>query len=234
MDDLTPLDGIKAWNIMTPRVDIFALEDSKTLAQIALQLGTVRYSRVPVYRENIDDITGVLYIRDAYQALISGMRDVQLRDLAREPLIVPGSIPVRKLLREFQARRIHLALVMDEYGGTDGLVTLEDVLEELVGEISDERDVEENLITRVSKSEIIASGDVDLREVNHIFNTAFPQLEHRSLNGYLFEELGRVPQTGEVLERDGVIIEVLEASETQLLRAQLRRVAERTSETEKV
>jgi CBS domain containing-hemolysin-like protein len=213
---------------MTPRVDIFALEDSLTLSQIALQLADIRYTRVPVYDENIDTITGVLYIRDAYQALISGLRDVPLRDLAREPLIVPGSISVRKLLADFQARRIHVAVVMDEYGGTDGIVTLEDALEELVGEIIDEKDIAEDLITRVSKNEIIASGDVDLREINHFFNISLPQLEHRSLNGYLLEELGRVPENGEVLERGGVIMEVLEASDTQLLRARLRR-AERKS-----
>lgn len=217
------LDETKAWNIMTPRVDIFALEDSLTLAQIALQLRDIRYTRVPVYDETVDNITGVLYIRDAYQALISGLRDVPLRDIAREPLIVPGSISVRKLLAEFQTRRIHMAVVMDEYGGTDGIVTLEDALEELVGEIIDEKDIAEDLITRVSKNEIIASGDVDLREINHFFNISFPQLEHRSLNGYLFEELGRVPEQGEVLEREGVVIEVLEASDTQLLKARLRR-----------
>lgn len=227
------LDETKAWNIMTPRVDVFALEDSRTLSQIALQLGTIRYTRVPVYGENIDDITGVLYIRDAYQALINGLRDVPLKDLARDPLVVPGSISVIKLLREFQTRRIHMAVVVDEYGGTDGLVTLEDVLEELVGEIFDEKDDHIDLITRVSKHEIETAGDVDLREINHFFNTTFPQLEHRSLNGYLYEELGRVPETGEVLERDGVIIEVLEASETQLIRARLRRAAERATQTEK-
>ncbi|HEX6558229.1 MAG TPA: hemolysin family protein [Longimicrobiales bacterium] len=227
------LDETKAWNIMTPRVDIFAIEDSRTLAGIALELGTIRYSRVPVYDETIDNITGVLYIRDAYQALISGMRDVPLRELAREPLIVPGSISVTRLLREFQTRRIHLAIVMDEYGGTDGIVTLEDVLEELVGEIVDEKDAPEEMMTRVSKNEIVALGDVDLREINHFFNTAFPQLEHRSLNGYLLEELGRVPETGEVLERDGVIIEVLEASDTQLLRARLRRAEKKQPQIEK-
>ena len=228
------LDETKAWNIMTPRVDVFALEGDRTLAQVALELGTIRYSRVPVYGDNIDDITGVLYIRDAYQALISGMRDIPLRDLAREPLIVPGSISVTKLLREFQTRRIHMAVVVDEYGGTDGLVTLEDVLEELVGEIVDEKDIAEDVVTRVSKNEIIALGDVDLREINHIFNTTFPQLEHRSLNGYLLEELGRVPETGEVLERDGIVIEVLEASDTQLIRARLRRPAERKTPVEKI
>jgi putative hemolysin len=217
------LDELKAWDIMTPRVDVFAWPDSKTLAEIAPELGTVPYSRVPVYGESIDDITGVLYVRDAYQALVSGQRDVPLRALAREPLIVPGSLSLTRLLRDFQTRRIHLAIVVDEYGGTDGLVTLEDLLEELVGDIVDETDVAHEPIVRVSRQEIVAAGDADLREINHYFNTSFPQLEHRSLNGYLLDELGRVPETGETIERGGIIIEVLEATDTQVIRARLRR-----------
>ncbi len=218
------LDEWRAWDIMTPRVDVFAWQDSLTLAAIAPQLGTVPYSRVPVYGASVDDITGVLYLRDAYQALVTGQRNVPLRELAREPLIVPGSVALTKLLRDFQTRRIHLAIVVDEYGGTDGLVTLEDVLEELVGEIVDETDVpEEEPIVRISRHELLAAGDADLREINHFFNTSLPQLEHRSLNGYLLDELGRVPDAGEALERDGVRIEVLEATETQVLRARVHR-----------
>ncbi len=217
------LDDTKAWSIMTPRVDIFALEDSMTLAQLSLELDTFRHTRVPVYGENIDDITGIVYRDDVYQALVRGQRDLTLRSLAREPLVVPGSISVTRLLREFQTKRIHLALVVDEYGGTDGVVTLEDVLEELVGEIADEKDVAEDLITRVSRTEIVAEGDADLREINQFFHTTFPQLEHRSLNGYLLEELGRVPEAGETLEREGIFIEVLEATETQVERARLKR-----------
>lgn len=217
------LDDTKAWDIMTPRVDIIAWPDTLQLGEISRQLATVPYSRVPVYGESIDDITGVLYLRDAYQALVTGQREVPLRALAREPLIVPGSVPVMELLRVFQTRRIHMAIVVDEYGGTDGLVTLEDVLEELVGEIADERDVIEEPIIRVSRNEIIAEGDADLREINYYFNTSFPLLEHRSLNGYLLEEMGRVPKAGESLEREGISIEVLDATETQVLRARLRR-----------
>lgn len=218
------LDETKAWNIMTPRVDIFALPDDMTLGELAQELETFRHTRVPVYGENIDDITGIVYRTDVYQALVRGKHDLKLAALAREPVIVPGSISVTRLLREFQTRRVHLAIVVDEYGGTDGLVTLEDVLEELVGEIADEKDVAEILITRVSRTEIIAQGEVDLREINNFFHTAFPQLEHRSLNGYLLEELGRVPEAGEMLEREGVLIEVLDASETQVVRARLRRL----------
>lgn len=218
------LDEMKAWEVMTPRVDIFAWPDSLTLAAITPQLPAVLFSRIPVYDETIDNITGVLYLRDAHQALISGLRDVPLKQLAREPLVVPGSLSLTRLLREFQTRRIHMAIVMDEYGGTDGLVTLEDVLEELVGEIADELEgPEEPPIVRVSRNEIIAQGEADLREINHIFNTVLPQLEHRSLNGYLLEEFGRVPETGERLDRDGIALEVLEATETQVLRVRLRR-----------
>ena len=222
------LDETKAWNIMTPRVDIFALEDSMTLEQLAQELDTFRHTRVPIYGENIDDITGIVYRDDVYQALVRGPRHLTLKSLARQPVIVPGSISVTRLLREFQTTRVHLALVVDEYGGTDGVVTLEDVLEELVGEIADEKDVAEDLITRVSRSEIIAQGEVDLREINQFFHTAFPQLEHRSLNGYVLEELGRVPDAGETLEREGVTIEVLDATDTQVLRARLRRAAATT------
>jgi CBS domain containing-hemolysin-like protein len=105
-------------------------------------------------------------------------------------------------------------------------VTLEDVLEELVGEIVDETDVPEDALTRISRNEVLAWGDADLREINHYFNTSLPQLEHRSLNGYLLEELGRVPEPGEKLEAAGLLIEVMEATETQVTRARLRRVGQ--------
>lgn len=215
------LDETRAWDVMTPRVDMFAWRASQTLAEIATQLPSVRYSRIPVYGESVDDVVGVLYVRDAYGALLSGQRDVPLRDLAREPFLVPGSVPLLKLLRDFQTRRIHLGIVIDEYGGTDGLVTLEDILEELVGEIVDETDDEEQSIVRVSRNEVLVAGYADLREINHFFNVTFPHLEHRSLNGFLLEELGRVPRAGEEFEREGVRIHVVEASETQVLKARL-------------
>jgi putative hemolysin len=217
------LDETRAWDIMTPRVDILAWPAARTLAEIVAELPLVRYSRIPVYGETIDDVVGVLYTRDAYQALIGGMRDVSLAELAREPFFVPGSIPLTRLLGDFQARRIHLGIVIDEYGGTDGLVTLEDILEELVGEIMDETDLERQAVVRVSRHEVVVEGAADLREVNHFFNTTFPQLEHRSLNGYLLDELGRVPEPGEEVEREGVVIRVLESTETQVLRALLIR-----------
>ncbi|HSG49314.1 MAG TPA: transporter associated domain-containing protein, partial [Longimicrobiales bacterium] len=126
-------------------------------------------------------------------------------------------------MRNFQGRRLHMGIVADEFGGTDGLVTLEDALEELVGEIVDETDVDEDELQQVSHDEWVADGSVDLRDVNQAFNVDLPQLEHRSLNGFILEELGYVPEPGETLQSDGVLIEILEASDTQVLRARIRR-----------
>lgn len=218
------LDELTAWDVMTPRVAIFAWQESRTLEDIVGALDEVPYSRVPVYGESIDDVTGILQVREVYQAYTSGRGSATLKSLAREPFFVPGSLSLTRLLKDFQARRIHLGIVADEFGGTDGLVTLEDILEELVGEIVDETDLPEEPLIRISKNEVIADGALDLREINYVFNVSLPQLEHRSLNGFIIEELGYVPERGESLERQGVRIDVVDATETQVLRARVRKI----------
>lgn len=219
------LDELTAWDVMTPRVEIFAWKDSLTLEEVVKELEQVPYSRVPVYGQSVDDITGILHIRDIYQGYIAGRGHLSLKAIAREPFFVPGSLPLTRLLRDFQTRRIHMGIVADEFGGTDGLVTLEDILEELVGEIADETDLPEEPIVRVSKTEAIVDGGIDLRELNYAFNVSLPSLEHRSLNGFILEELGYVPSKGETLERHGVRIDVLDASDTQVLRVRIRKLA---------
>ena len=219
------LDELTAWDVMTPRVDIFAWRDSLTLEEIIGELKSVPFSRVPVYRDTTDDISGILYVREAYQNFVAGRTTMTLSRLARDPLFVPGSLPLTRLLHQFQARRIHMGIIADEFGGTDGLATLEDVLEELVGEIVDETDVDEEALIRISRTQLIAPGGVDVREINYAFNVALPQLEHRSLNGFILEELGHVPEPGETVERAGVKIEILTASDTQVLTARLTKLA---------
>jgi CBS domain containing-hemolysin-like protein len=120
--------------------------------------------------------------------------------LMREAVFVPESKPVDDLLSEMQAARVHVAIVIDEYGGTDGLVTLEDIIEELVGEIVDETDLEHQPVVRISESELLVEGSADLREIN-AFGTTFPQAEHRSLNGYLLDDLGYVPRVEVQVQR---------------------------------
>ena len=219
------LDELTAWDVMTPRVDIFAWKDSLTLEEIIGELRSVRYSRVPVYKDSTDDISGILYVREAYENYVAGRTTMTLAQLARDPLFVPGSLPLTRLLHQFQARRIHMGIIADEFGGTDGLATLEDILEELVGEIVDETDIDEEALIRTSKTQVIAPGAVDVRELNYAFNVALPQLEHRSLNGFILEELGHVPAPGDTMERGGIRIEILTASDTQVLTARLTKLA---------
>jgi putative hemolysin len=218
------LDETMAWDVMVPRVDIFAWNEGRTLAEVIGELSDVPHSRVPVYRDSVDDVTGILYVREAYAAYAEGARDVRLAELAREPFFVPGSLSLTQLLQDFQSRRIHLGIVADEFGGTDGLVTLEDVLEELVGEIRDETDLDEDEILRISDGVLECDAGTDLRDLAERLDVHFENNEHRSLNGLILDELGHVPPTGHVLELPDVRIEVLEASETQVLRARLTRV----------
>lgn len=226
------LDTTQAWEVMTPRVGMLAWPADRSLAEIASDLQTVPFSRIPLYGDSLDDIAGILYVRDAYQALLSGQRDVKLADLAREVLFVPASVVLSQLLPEFQARRIHAGVVVDEHGGTDGFITLEDILEELVGEIDDETDVPAETFQRVGKDTIIVEAGVDLRELNHFFNCSLPVLEYRSLNGYLMHAFGKVPDPGESVEAQGLRIEVISASDTQVNRVRVTRLASGGSEGE--
>jgi CBS domain containing-hemolysin-like protein len=226
------LDELTAWDVMTPRVAIFAWKDDLTLDDVVGELERLPYSRVPVYGESVDDITGVLHVRDIYVNFSLGRGEATLKSFAREPFFVPGSVSLARLLKDFQARRLHLGIVADEFGGTDGLVTLEDVLEELVGEIEDETDLPEEPLVRISKTEIIADGALDIREINYAFNVSLPQLESRSLNGFIIEELGYVPERGETLERHRVRIDVVDATDTQVLRARVRKLLPQESTQE--
>jgi putative hemolysin len=226
------LDELTAWDVMVPRVDIFAWKEDLTLGDIVDGLAEVPYSRVPVYRQSVDDVTGIVYVREAYERYARGDRTTALRELAREPFFVPGSLSLAQLLQDFQSRRIHMGIVADEFGGTDGLVTLEDVLEELVGEIHDETDVHEEEVVRLSDSVLECDAGVDIRDLNEALQVSLPQVEHRSLNGFILEELGEVPEAGESLSRDGVKIEILESTETQVLRARLTRLADELQNAE--
>ncbi len=218
------LDDLTAWDIMVPRVDIFAWKRELTVADVLDGLEDLPYSRVPVYRGSVDDVTGVVYVRELYERVAAGQQDVKLAELSHEPFFVPGSLSCAQLLSDFQARRIHMGLVADEFGGTDGLVTLEDVLEELVGEIHDETDVTEEEVLRLSETQLECDAGVDVREINEALAVSLPKDEHRSLNGMILEELGHVPAQGDSFEADGVSIYIVEASESQVLRARVTRL----------
>ena len=218
------LDELTAWDVMVPRVEIFAWKRELTVADVLAGLEDLPYSRVPVYRESVDDVTGIVYVRELYECVAAGQQHVKLAELSHEPFFVPGSLSCAQLLRDFQARRIHMGLVADEFGGTDGLVTLEDVLEELVGEIHDETDATEEEVQQLSETQLECDAGVDVREINAALHVSLPKDEHRSLNGMILEELGHVPARGDSFQAAGVRIYIVEASETQVLRARVTRL----------
>jgi putative hemolysin len=217
------LDELTAWDVMVPRVDIFAWQEDLKLRDIVTTLTQVPYSRVPVYKDSVDDVTGIVYVREIYERFVGGELDRSVADLAHNPFFVPGSRSLTELLQEFQARRIHMGIVADEFGGTDGLITLEDILEELVGEIHDETDLDEEEIQRISDDVVECDAGVDLRDLDKELDIALPQGEHRSLNGFLLEELGHVPEAGEYLVTSVARIDILQSSDTQVLRARVTR-----------
>lgn len=220
------LDSTRAWQVMTPRVDIKAWPDSTSLGEIADELASLPFSRIPIHSGALDDVTGVVHVRDAYQALAEGRADSLLSEISRTPFFVPATISLVQLLGEFRARRVHLGIVVDEHGGTDGLVSLEDILEELVGEIEDELDRPTEPIRRIGRNEIIVDATADLKEINQVFGTELPVNEYRSLNGLLLESFGRVPDARESVEINGVKIEVIDSSDTQVQRVRVTRLSD--------
>ncbi len=189
-----------AREIMVPRIDVVALEADMSVMEaldIFLEEG---HSRLPVYDDSIDNIIGILYAKDLLAHWRKGGEPRPVRGLEREVYYVPETKPVSDLLRELQSKKVHIAIVVDEYGGTAGLVTIEDILEEIVGEIQDEYDVEEFYMDRISDDEYIFSARVDLDDINDIMSVDLPTDESDTLGGLVYAMLGRVPTIGDTVD----------------------------------
>jgi putative hemolysin len=198
-----------AREVMVPRIDIVAVE-SKTPVQQALDLILEKgHSRIPVYEETIDNIVGLLYAKDLLGQLRDGDATVALRDILRPAYFIPETKKADELLQDLQQRKVHIAIVVDEYGGTAGLVTIEDLVEEIVGEIQDEYDAEEPFIEVVSDDEFIFNARVDLDDVNKLMNVELPSERCDTLGGFIYSQLGKVPKVGDEILFDGIKIAVL-------------------------
>jgi len=167
------------------------------------------HSRIPVYRRSIDNIVGILYAKDLLNYFRDGQTNVPLCDIVRDAYFIPESKHVDDLLQELQRRKVHIAIVVDEYGGTAGLVTIEDLIEEIVGEIQDEYDREEPFMDQISQDEIIFNARVDLDDVNRLMSLNLPTEHGDTLGGLVFSELGKIPSQGDQVHVNGVTIEVL-------------------------
>ncbi len=202
---------------MVPRPDMFCLDVSTPTDDILPRLREHLHSRVPVFEESIDQIVGVLYTKDLLPYLCGLPRDFDLRAHLHPPYFVPESKRADALLREFQAKKLHLAIVVDEYGGTAGLVTLEDVLEELVGEIRDEFDEEERLIQKVDAHTFRVSGRLPIDEMNAITGLSVSMDSFDTVGGWVLDLFGRVPHQGEKMDTGGVVVSVEKVERTRVV-----------------
>lgn len=189
------LNDIKSVDIMTPRSFVFALNGEKKLKDIENEISNSRFSRIPIFQKNMDNVIGVLQKDDALKMINEDNLDVLIKELAKKPIFVPKSKRIHELLRVFQKEKQHMAIVVDEYGGTIGVVTLEDVLEELVGEIIDEKEIIEELIKEISEKEISVHGKVETRHLAPYFSADFG--ENKTVSGFIQNMTGKIPQTGE-------------------------------------
>jgi CBS domain containing-hemolysin-like protein len=190
--------------VMVPRPDVVGIEDDKTLRDVQALVLTHGYSRIPVYHDDLDDVLGFVFAKDVLKALHQGKVDMPLRDLVREAHVVPESKKVADLLREMQRERFHIALVTDEYGSVTGIVSLEDLLEELVGEIADEYDREEPQVAQVSDGVYRVSGKTAIDDVNELLDADLPDEEWDTVAGLVLDLFGKIPDPGEETSFQGL------------------------------
>ncbi len=205
--------------IMTPRVDIDAVEENATLDEVKQTIIHSGHSRIPVYRESVDRIVGVIYAKDLLQN--AGGGDEDLSQFYHKPAFIPETKKIVNLLSEFQQTRIHLAVVIDEYGGTSGVVTFEDILEEIVGEIRDEYDENEEILEPRFQEDgtAILDARMNISQFNEVFEASLPEDEdYDTVGGYIVAEYGRIPPKNEVIENGNVAFDILEADQRRVRR----------------
>lgn len=193
--------------VMVPRIDMVAVNIHMSVAEATDIIVDAGHSRVPVFDETIDKIVGVIHTKDMLKKMVTGA-DFSLKEIRRDVYFVPESKKIDELLSEFKQRKMHLAIAVDEYGGTAGLITLEDILEELVGDIQDEFDSEEEFIERVDDDTVVCSSRVPIDDLNHEFGLDLPEESADTLGGFLYVTIGRVPRPGDSVTRGGVEFKV--------------------------
>lgn len=217
--------------IMVPRIDINGLDVQSTVQEAINEFIKSGHSRVPVYEETIDEIIGLLYAKDLLRTDLTEKEKTGIRPFLRKAYFIPESKNVDELLREMQAQGVHMAIVVDEYGGTAGLVTLEDIVEEIVGEIRDEYDQGEELeFQQVSADEVIFSGRIDLDDVYDILGVDLTEDMADTLGGYIYGQIGRVPLGGEQIKVDGWLLTVSQVSGRRIRQVMAKRVGHHMEE----
>jgi CBS domain containing-hemolysin-like protein len=223
LQSIVDFSEILVREVMTPRPDIVAIRDDATVADLRKVFREQQYSRVPVFHENLDNIAGFVFVKDLILLDCADMDTRSIGSLVRPATFVPETKRVPDLLKEFQRKQVQTAVVVDEYGGTAGLVTIEDMLEEIVGEIRDEYDVESEPVIDEGGGRFIFHGKVDIEEVNQRLNVQIDRQGFETVGGFLLSHLGRVPAVGEQMDVDGLHIEVLDVERRRVNKVRMTR-----------
>jgi putative hemolysin len=225
LQSIVDFGGALVREVMTPRPDIVAIQADRGVAQLRALFREQEYSRFPVYKENLDNILGVIRVKDLLKLDDSASDSEPITPLMRPATFVPETKRVPELLKEFQRKQVQMAIVVDEYGGTAGLVTIEDLLEEIVGEIRDEDDVESEPIVDEGNGSYVFSAKVSFDDLRERLDLEIESEGFETVGGYILARLGRVPAVGETCELDGLFIEVLEAERRRIHKVRIRKPA---------
>ena len=213
-------DDTTAGDIMTHSTDIIAVEDDKNIMDVVKAAIDEGFSRIPIFHEDLDNILGIIYVKDLLKFVGCEIsKDEDIKAYIREPLYVPETIPCGRLFEKMTDTRIQLAIVVDEYGGTAGLVTIEDIIEELVGDIEDEYDEEDESIQKLDENTYIFEGVTDIEDVENALGISFPEGDYDTLAGFVISRLGFVPTQNDVdavVDYSGVVFTVLEVEDRRI------------------
>ncbi len=206
-------------SIMIPRTDLISASIDSTLGELIRLITSCGHTRIPIYRESTDEIIGILHAKDLLKLFGSSPETKITPDILRKTFFIPGSQKISSLLRDFKTQKNHMAVVTDEYGGTAGIITIEDILEEIVGEIMDEHDREEPLIDVIDDSTVLVDARLEAEEIEDFFNIELPEGDYESVGGFIINILGKIPKTGEELTYRNLKITVKSADERRIDKA---------------
>ncbi len=211
-------DETQAKEIMIPRTKMVYIEEEEDLWTLLELIRKVGYSRIPVYRKNIDNIVGIAYAKDLLNLFPKVDKSLKVKQIMHPPVFVPYTTHLSELFRKLQKEKTHLSIIVDEYGGVAGMITIEDLLEEIVGEIEDEYDLKKEKIISLKNKSFLIDADTDVDEVNEKIGTHFPEKTEafESMGGFIIHFLGRIPQKGEMINYQGLKISTIEADERHI------------------
>ncbi len=211
--------------VMVPRTDIVAIDASEDFDTLARLIADKGLSRIPVYEDDIDHVLGIAHAKELLLHITNGPRKPALREITRDAYVVPETKNVLELLSEMKARQVSIVLVVDEYGGTAGLATVEDLVEEIVGEIRDEYDAPDEEVEQLSGDEAIVDGRVGIDEINERFETALQKEDFDSVGGFIVNQLGRMPTIGDSVQVNGISMKVMSVAGRRIKKVRVTRVA---------